>query len=129
VFDATPAPAGGASRVGGAVDAKDIVALHDRLRDDIDPSALSSITHEGDAADLPATSLAGVSKMSALGKRLDTLSIGDVGAMTSDAFVAHVTTGVSARQRKQVAQQAVEVWERAQRLTSAYAPEHIDPNE
>jgi len=123
VFDV--AAASGGSRADTHVDAKEIAALHERLRDDIDPSALAGITHEDDAADLPATALAGVSGASALGKRLADLTIGDIGAMTSDAFLAHATKGVSARQRKQIEQQAAEAWERAQRLTSAYAPEHV----
>ena len=93
------------------------------LRDTIDPSALASLESGGATATLPAAALAGVSERSALGKRLASLTVGGVGAMTRQAFVAHATKGVAASQRKRTTQQAEEVWQRAQRATSAYAPE------
>ncbi|MEO5817972.1 MAG: hypothetical protein ABIT20_22075 [Gemmatimonadaceae bacterium] len=113
--------------VGTTGNAKDVAAVRDRLRDTIDAAALAGVETDDDAAALPATSLAGVSKTSALGKRLAKLSIADVGAMTNDAFVAHATKGATTRQKKQIADQAADVWTRAQLLTSAYAPEpHAD---
>jgi len=118
VFDsAASASTGGTSTV------TDVSAVRERLRDTIDEAALADVESEDDAAALPATSLAGVSKTSALGKRLTKMSIADVGAMTNDDFVAHATKGATTRQRKQIAEQAAEVWERAQRLTMPYAPE------
>ena len=118
VFDAAAPARTPANPAGDA----DVAALRERLRDTLDPSALAGVTSEDDAIDLPATSLAGVSATSALGKRLGELSIRDVVSMTSDAFIAHVTEGASTRQRRDIAKQAAEVWERAQRL-SAYKPE------
>ncbi|MEP6729367.1 MAG: hypothetical protein ABJE10_01955 [bacterium] len=124
VLDAAPAGTTSAGNATNTDNANDASAVRDRLRDTIDASVLATVNSEDEAAALPATSLTGVSKASALGKRLTKLTIADVGAMTSDAFVSHATQGATARQRKQIAEQAAEVWERAQRLTSAYAPEN-----
>jgi len=103
--------------------------LRERLRQSIDPSALETIETMDDAAELPATAIAGVSETSALGKRVANLSVADVGAMTLDEFVAHALEGASARRRKDIALQAEAVWKRAQNVTSAYAPEPEEPND
>ena len=102
------------------------LADRERLRDTIDPSALEGLRDVAEVRDLPATSIAGVSATSDLGKRLSGMTIGDVGAMTRDEFVEHATLEVSARRRKQTAQQAEEVWRRAKEANSAYAPEPED---
>lgn len=91
----------------------------ENLRDAIDPSALSGLQSEEDAAGLPATSIVGVAQKSALGKRLADFTVSDVGGMTRAQFVSHATKGIAARQKKQVTKQAEEVWERAQRITAA----------
>jgi len=103
-----------------------LTRARERLRDTIDPSALERVRDAGEVADLPATSIAGVSATSDLGKRLSGMTIGDVGAMTRDEFVDHATLEVSARRRKQTAQLAEEVWRRAKEASSAYAPEPED---
>jgi hypothetical protein len=95
----------------------------ERLRDAIDPSALERLRSEAEVADLPATSIAGVSATSALGKRLSELTIGDVAAMTRAEFIAHATRDVATRRRGDVTRQADEVWRRAQTVSGAYAPE------
>jgi hypothetical protein len=95
----------------------------ERLRGTLDPSAIERLSETDDVAELPATSIAGVSATSALGKRLTDLTVGDVAAMTRDEFAAHATREVSARRRREVERQAEEVWRRAQEAASAYAPE------
>jgi hypothetical protein len=101
----------------------------ERFRDILDPSALAELRSETDVSTLPATSLAGVSATSALGKRVAEMTIGDVGAMSREAFIEHVTAGASARQRKQITQQAEQLWRSAQRATNPYAPEPEDTEE
>ncbi|MES2178222.1 MAG: hypothetical protein V4550_10180 [Gemmatimonadota bacterium] len=77
----------------------------------------------GDDADaMRVTTLAGVSETSQLGRRLAGLTVAEVGAMTREDFVAHATKGVAARQKKQLAEQAHDVW-RLARDASVYAPE------
>ena len=98
----------------------------ERLRDTIDSSALERLRDVDEVADLPATSIAGVSATSDFGKRLTGMTIGDVGAMTRDEFVEHATLEVSSRRRKQAAQQAEGVWRRAREAGSAYAAEPED---
>ena len=87
------------------------------LSDVLDPSVFAWMGGATDASGLPATALSGVSATSALGKQLATLTIGDVSEMDRDAFVAHATSKVAVRQRKQASQQAQEVWQKAQRAT------------
>jgi hypothetical protein len=99
------------------------VADRERLRDALDPSALELLRDADEVVDLPATSIAGVSARSALGKRLADLTVGHVGSMTLDEFVELATRDVAARRRAEAARQAEEVWRRAQEATSAYAPE------
>jgi hypothetical protein len=91
--------------------------LRERLRDTIDPSTLADLPDEADVATLPATALVGVAKGSALGRRLASLTVGDIGAMTREELVAHVTKNVSGRQRKQITQQAEEIWRHARGAT------------
>jgi hypothetical protein len=134
---ASPAdtPSAGTPRSGGSSDVattttrsrEDALSqTRERLRDTIDPSALGRLRDEEDVAELPATSIAGVSATSDLGKRLTGMTVGDVGAMTRDEFVEHATREVTARRRKQAARQAEEVWKRAREANSAYAPEPED---
>ena len=94
-----------------------------RLRDTIDESALNELREDQEVASLPATSIAGVSTSSALGRRLENMTVGDVGAMSREEFVDHATHDVAARRRRQAERQAEEIWRKAQDATSAYAPE------
>ena len=100
--------------------------MREHLRDTIDAATLAELPHDADVATLPATTLAGVSESSALGKRLARLTIGEVGAMSRDELLGRVTKEVSARQRKQVERQAEEIWRNARRATSAYASDADD---
>jgi len=98
----------------------------ERLRDILDPSVLAELQSETDVSTLPVTSIAGLSATSALGKRVTEMTIGDVGAMSREAFIEHVTRDASARQRNQITRQAEQVWRSAQRATNPYAPEPED---
>ncbi len=68
------------------------------------------------ARELPVTTLAGVGKTSALGKRLAGRTIGEVAGQPRDEFIASAVEGVAARNRKQVEEQAAAVWDTAARL-------------
>ena len=94
-----------------------------RLRDTIDSSVLNDLREDQEVASLPATSIVGVSTGSALGRRLENMTVGDVGAMTREEFIDHATHDVGARRRRQAQRQAEEIWRKAQDATSAYAPE------
>jgi hypothetical protein len=54
-----------------------------------------------------------VSGNSALGKKLEALTVADVALTSRDAFVANMATGVSADQRADVAEKAGQIWEKA----------------
>jgi hypothetical protein len=124
-----PPHAGEAERAGNAApsartvrDAA-IARTRIRLRDTIDSSVLNELREDQEVATLPATAIVGVSATSAIGRRLEGMTVGDVGAMTREEFIDHATHAVAPRRRRQAERQAEEIWRKAQDATSAYAPE------
>jgi hypothetical protein len=124
-----PPHAGEAERAGNAApsartvrDAA-IARTRIRLRDTIDSSVLNELREDQEVATLPATAIVGVSATSAIGRRLEGMTVGDVGAMTREEFIDHATHDVAPRRRRQAERQAEEIWRKAQDATSAYAPE------
>jgi hypothetical protein len=68
------------------------------------------------AQELPATSLAGVSPRSVLGRKLAEMTTGDVANLSRDDFITLARKGVSARRQSAVERQAGQVWDVAKEV-------------